>query len=522
MDSMDSKIFKKKKKYKCIVLIIVFLLMGLIIHPRSGNAQDNTFKEIQEAVKAHSANWFAGVTSMSKLTLGGRQARLGYLYLENVTLLKQMGIGDQVNLETDLPEKLDWRSYNGKNDCPGISEIEGELVQIQDWDYAGGSPNSTDIKAIKNALLEGPVSTWMTVFTDFYYYAGGIYEYVYGEEEGAHTVTIIGWDNTTSPPCWIVKNSWGTDWGESGYFRIKMENNEANIVPGTCYPKVMPQVGDGTLNFTFEGSPTYSLVPPLTVSFVGQNVNPADNLVWGWQFDFGDETDTTIYTLNNPVKVKHTYTSCGNYTVTVTGMDENYATSVVTKTDYINLCIEEPQPPTQFVWLKVYNQMFTDQESENILSILRRFRDEILMADDQGKKLVHQLYEEHSSELMRIFLTHPRLAKQGASIIKENLTCLVSVLNGEKISVNRSNILTVGSLLDEISSIGNSELKEYIGAVKQVMEEEMANWGIDVNDEARNERPILEKSKGSGSITRPKLNNVKRNWKNRQHLFKGD
>jgi Papain family cysteine protease len=35
-----------------------------------------------------------------------------------------------------------------------------------------------------------------------------------------HAVLMVGYDDTSSPPCWILKNSWGTAWGEDGYFRI--------------------------------------------------------------------------------------------------------------------------------------------------------------------------------------------------------------------------------------------------------------------------------------------------------------
>jgi C1A family cysteine protease len=35
-----------------------------------------------------------------------------------------------------------------------------------------------------------------------------------------HAILIVGWNIGSNPPYWIVKNSWGTSWGEQGYFRI--------------------------------------------------------------------------------------------------------------------------------------------------------------------------------------------------------------------------------------------------------------------------------------------------------------
>ena len=32
-----------------------------------------------------------------------------------------------------------------------------------------------------------------------------------------HGVALVGYDTTSNPPYWILRNSWGSDWGEEGY-----------------------------------------------------------------------------------------------------------------------------------------------------------------------------------------------------------------------------------------------------------------------------------------------------------------
>ena len=38
-----------------------------------------------------------------------------------------------------------------------------------------------------------------------------------------HTVLLTGYDDTTDPPSFTLKNQWGTGWGEKGYFRVSQE-----------------------------------------------------------------------------------------------------------------------------------------------------------------------------------------------------------------------------------------------------------------------------------------------------------
>ena len=65
----------------------------------------------------------------------------------------------------------------------------------------------------------GPIATFFEVYDDFYGYGSGVYHRSpTATDEGGHFMLIVGYDDTQS--CWIVKNSWGSGWGEGGYCRI--------------------------------------------------------------------------------------------------------------------------------------------------------------------------------------------------------------------------------------------------------------------------------------------------------------
>lgn len=81
---------------------------------------------------------------------------------------------------------------------------------------------SGDVNSLKAAVLAGPVACAMTVDDDFKHYGSGCYENP-GTDPVNHAVLIVGWDDTqcAGDGAWIVKNSWGVDWGMNGYFYIK-------------------------------------------------------------------------------------------------------------------------------------------------------------------------------------------------------------------------------------------------------------------------------------------------------------
>ncbi|KIH57300.1 papain family cysteine protease [Ancylostoma duodenale] len=78
-------------------------------------------------------------------------------------------------------------------------------------------------------MTHGPVVATYKVYEDFAYYKGGVYVHTAGEQKGAHAVRVIGWGEENSLPYWLVANSWNTDWGEKGYFRILRGSNHCDI-----------------------------------------------------------------------------------------------------------------------------------------------------------------------------------------------------------------------------------------------------------------------------------------------------
>uniref|UniRef100_A0A1B0DH06 Peptidase C1A papain C-terminal domain-containing protein n=1 Tax=Phlebotomus papatasi TaxID=29031 RepID=A0A1B0DH06_PHLPP len=75
----------------------------------------------------------------------------------------------------------------------------------------------------------------MRVYRDFFSYSGGIYKHSQSDSEpsGFHSVRIVGWgeeqEGYSVTKYWIAANSWGTWWGENGYFRILRGTNECEI-----------------------------------------------------------------------------------------------------------------------------------------------------------------------------------------------------------------------------------------------------------------------------------------------------
>jgi cathepsin L len=93
-------------------------------------------------------------------------------------------------------------------------------------------------EALMNAVAHiGPISVAIYVTDSFVHYNGGIYEEPYCNGRLNHAVLVVGYGSENGSDYWIVKNSWGADWGENGYIRMaRNKNNQCGIASGATYP----------------------------------------------------------------------------------------------------------------------------------------------------------------------------------------------------------------------------------------------------------------------------------------------
>ena len=108
------------------------------------------------------------------------------------------------------------------------------FVKALSWDYVSSTPQEiASTEEIKQALITyGPIVTTLIFDSCLNLYGGGIFNELQNWDtldgrktlkRGNHIVLIVGWDDEKQ--AWLVKNSYGTEWGENGYGWIKYGSN---------------------------------------------------------------------------------------------------------------------------------------------------------------------------------------------------------------------------------------------------------------------------------------------------------
>ena len=124
---------------------------------------------------------------------------------------------------------MSWSSYSytGRD---GSCKYKRWKIAATVKSYNDAQQNSES--ALQTAVANnGPVSVAVDAERSMQNYGGGIYS---GNDCSSncnsinHAVTVVGY----APGYWIVKNSWGTGWGENGYIRMATGRNMCGI---NCY-----------------------------------------------------------------------------------------------------------------------------------------------------------------------------------------------------------------------------------------------------------------------------------------------
>jgi len=108
-------------------------------------------------------------------------------------------------------------------------------VKIDNYCGKTGVTSNTDAKIQRDIMENGPVLGALNA-NYLQRYTSGVLNVANCPTDINHAITIVGWGSQNGINYWIVKNSWGTGWGENGYFRIIRGKNMCGINGNYYYP----------------------------------------------------------------------------------------------------------------------------------------------------------------------------------------------------------------------------------------------------------------------------------------------
>jgi hypothetical protein len=410
--------------------------------------------------------------------------------------------------------------------CDGAcSDWMSRVTTITGWSYI--APQATlylpHPDAIKEVLVNKPVPCGMNIYEDFKNYVGGVYEPLTGQENlGGHLVCIIGYDDSQS--CWIVKNSWGSHWGENGFFRISYNETAINALTQFGIEALDVGYGDavttstttttGPVTSTTTTGPTTSTTTSIG-SHAKPNVVPCTPPGWTYPVVPASKQGTTVFNLSGdvlyptPQKTYIDFALCNESDVPV---EESFSVAffiddveMFTATVEADLAgnasrvwldqpfslykgqhilrlmvdvhddvLEEDEIDNSFsigfnwdgaVWPRLYGNMLGDSPAANI-RLLRDFRDMVLITSPTGQRYVEVLYQ-YSFEIALLLLNDGALRVRTARVIEDVLPHLPPMLEGREVVLSSHTIAAFETLLDSFAAKAQPGMKAALGRVKK-------------------------------------------------------
>jgi len=220
---------------------------------------------------------------------GGNYNMLASLFSQKGAVLEACDpyVASNVNCNDTCPYSktlLDWRIISGG----AVPDVE----VLKSYIHATASP-------VYTAMYVGDGDAWETEFGS---YSGSYTLHYAGTETPNHAVLIVGWDDSLihagGTGGWIVKNSWGTDWGDSGYFTIA--HGSASIGEHSSFMYDWQDYdADGGIMYYDEGGWTHMVGYGSTTGWGLSKFDPASSTyvtrVEFWTTDTTTDVDVYIY-----------------------------------------------------------------------------------------------------------------------------------------------------------------------------------------------------------------------------------
>lgn len=159
----------------------------------------------------------------------GGDARTAYEWIHNNNITDETcspyqayghdnGIGctAEIKCKNCLPGKGCWAQERAK--IYGVNEY-GDVVGEEDM--------------INEIYQRGPITCAIAVTQELINYTGGIFEDKTGRKDLDHDISVVGWGEENGVKYWIIRNSWGSYWGEKGNFRLVRGKDNLGI-ESTC------------------------------------------------------------------------------------------------------------------------------------------------------------------------------------------------------------------------------------------------------------------------------------------------
>ncbi|CAL0320042.1 unnamed protein product [Lupinus luteus] len=111
-----------------------------------------------------------------------------------------------------VPTSIDWRKKGA------VTHMKNLVVSIDGHEKVPANNEEALLKAVANQPISVAIDAGGT---DFQFYSEGVFTGECGTDLN-HGVAIVGYGKTLDgTKYWIVRNSWGPEWGEQGYIRMQ-------------------------------------------------------------------------------------------------------------------------------------------------------------------------------------------------------------------------------------------------------------------------------------------------------------